>query len=182
MNGFDYTNDHVTYGFFDAFVLSVNPRLVVKRGGTKLTVRGFGFVNSESSQMKSKFRSKIEGDLLCNTVKPCVVAASFVDKNTMMTESLAQSVVKYQDGSSIGTDGFTVDVSVYGGQFTDNKIEVYYIYDPEYISINRESVPRNLQVPLLIETNFFWDNNDPDLFFKYANFTCKSVFDIFEQV
>lgn len=34
MNGFDYTNDMVTYGFFDAFVLSVHPRLIVKRGGT----------------------------------------------------------------------------------------------------------------------------------------------------
>ena len=175
MNGKDYTNDHVTYGFFDAFVLSVNPRLVVKRGYTKLTVRGFGFVNSEASQLKSKFRSKEEGDLLCNQVTPCIVPAEFIDKNTMTTESLPQSTVKYSDGTTIGTDGFTVDVSVYGGQFTDNKIEVYYIYDPEYLSINRQSVPRNLQVPLLIETNFHWDNNNPELFFKYANFTCKST-------
>ena len=175
MNGKDFTNDKVTYGFFDAFVLSVNPRLIVKKGGTKLTVRGFGFVNSEASQLKSKFSSKEEGDLLCNAVKPCVQPANFIDKNTMTTESLPQSVVKYGDGSTVGTDGIAVDVSVYGGVFTDNKIEVYYIYDPEYISINRESVPRNLQVPLLIETNFFWDNNNPELFFKYANFTCRST-------
>ena len=67
----------------------------------------------------------------------------------------------------------TVDVSVYGGSFTDNEMEVYYIFDPEYISINRNSVPKNIQVPLLIETNFFWQNNDPDRFYKYANFTCK---------
>ena len=95
----------------------------------------------------------------------------------MTTESLPQSVVKYEDGTTIGVDGFTVDVSVYGGVFTDNKIEVYYIYDPEYLTINRQSVPRNLQVPLLIETNFHWDNNNPEHFFKYANFTCKSTVD-----
>ena len=66
-----------------------------------------------------------------------------------------------------------VDVSVYGGVFTDNKIEVYYIYDPEYLSINRDSVPRNLQLPLMIETEFHWDNNDIEKFMKYSNFTCK---------
>ena len=93
--------------------------------------------------------------------------------HTMTTKSLPQSQVKYKDGSSIGYNGMTVDVAVYGGQFTDNKLEVYYIYDPEYLSINRDSVPRNLQVPLMIETNFHWDNNNAEQFFKYSNFTCK---------
>ena len=66
-----------------------------------------------------------------------------------------------------------VDVSVYGGSFTDNEIEVYYIQDPEYTSINTNSVPANIQVPLLIETNFYWESNDPMRFWRYANFTCK---------
>ncbi len=30
-----------------------------------------------------------------------------------------------------------------------------------------------MQVPLLIETNFFWQNNDREMFFKYSNFTCR---------
>jgi len=67
----------------------------------------------------------------------------------------------------------TVEVSVYGNSFTENEIEVYYIYDPEYRKINRSSVPRNMQVPLLIETDFFWDRNDKEMFFKFANFTCR---------
>ena len=66
MNGKDFTNDHVTYGFFDAFVLSVNPKLIVKRGGTKLTVRGFGFVYSDEASMKAKFGTKELGGLNCN--------------------------------------------------------------------------------------------------------------------
>lgn len=55
---------------------------------------------------------------------------------------------------SIGYDPFTVEVSVYGGgegsnmkdkdSFTENNIQVYYIFEPDFISINRNSVPRNL--------------------------------------
>ena len=67
----------------------------------------------------------------------------------------------------------TVEASVYENNYTENDIEVYYIYDPEYKKINRNSVPRNMQVPLFIETNFFWQNNDKEMFSKYSNFTCK---------
>jgi len=67
----------------------------------------------------------------------------------------------------------TVEVSVYGNSYTENDIEVYYIYDPEYRKINRNSVPRNMQVPLLIETEFFWERNDKEMFRKYSNFTCR---------
>ena len=67
----------------------------------------------------------------------------------------------------------TTEVSVYGSSFTENDIEVHYIYDPEFKKVNRNSVSRNIQVPLLIETNFFWNNNDKEKFAKYANFTCR---------
>ena len=65
MNGKDYTNDRVTYGFYDAFVLDVQPRLISKRGGTKLNILGFGFVNSGSSEITTKFGSK-KSELDCN--------------------------------------------------------------------------------------------------------------------
>lgn len=67
----------------------------------------------------------------------------------------------------------TVEVSVYGSSFTENEIEVHYIYDPEYRKINRNSVPRNMQIPLLIETEFFWNNNNREMFAKHSNFTCR---------
>ena len=31
----------------------------------------------------------------------------------------------------------TVEVSVYGSLYTENQIEVHYIYDPEYRKVNR---------------------------------------------
>ena len=118
--------------------------LISKKGGTKMTIKGFGFVNSGSSEISSKFGSKKNGELVCDNKTPCLQPATFVDKNTIITESLPQSIVKYQDGVNIEEDPMTVEVSVYGSSFTDNDIEVYYIYDPEYKKVNRNSVPRNL--------------------------------------
>jgi len=172
MNKKDFTNDHVTYGFYDAFILDVEPRLVSKRGGTKLTVKGFGFVDSGSSEILSKFGSKEEGALTCNG-QPCVSKGTFVDKNTMTTEALPQTVVKYSDGTNIGEDPMTVEMSVYENNFTENDIEVHYIYDIDYKSVNRNSVPANMQVPLIVDTDFHWNNNDKEMFHKYANFTCR---------
>ena len=91
MNGDDYTNDMVTYGFYDAFVLNVSPRLIARRGGTKLTIKGFGFVNSGTSEIASKFGSLKQGNLLCNDQTPCTAPAKFVDKNTITTNTLPQS-------------------------------------------------------------------------------------------
>jgi hypothetical protein len=47
-NGQDYTNDNQTYGFFDPYVLRVEPRLISTKGTTKVRLIGFGFVNSGS--------------------------------------------------------------------------------------------------------------------------------------
>lgn len=66
MNKRDFTNDHVTYGFYDAFVLDVQPKLISKRGGTKLTIKGFGFVNSGTGELQSKFGTIDQGELNCN--------------------------------------------------------------------------------------------------------------------
>lgn len=53
LNGKDYTNDNQTYGFFDPYVLDVQPRLLSRDGSTKITISGFGFV--DSNQIKTKF-------------------------------------------------------------------------------------------------------------------------------
>ena len=174
MNGDDFTNDHVTYGFFDAYVLDVIPKLIPTQGGTKLNVKGFGFVNTEEG-IKSKFASKEQGDFTCTSGTPCINSATFIDKNNIETLSQPQDAMAYNNSNNIGNDPFTVEVSVYGNSFTENKIQVYYIYDPQFISINRNSVPRNLQVPIIVKTNFFWDRNNYDMFAKHANFTCRFV-------
>ena len=144
MNGRDYTNDKVTYGFYDAFVIDVSPRLISKKGGTKLSIRGFGFVDSGASEVSSKFGSKEAGELVCNNQTPCINSAKFIDKNTITTVSPPQNSVNYSDGSNIGEDPITVEASVYNALYTSNEIEVHYIYDAEYKKISRDNVPRNL--------------------------------------
>lgn len=54
-NGQDYTNDHQTFGYFDPYILDIVPRLMSPAGTTKLKLIGFGFVDSETSQLKAKF-------------------------------------------------------------------------------------------------------------------------------
>ena len=173
MNGRDFTNDKVTYGFYDAFVIDVTPRLISKKGGTNMHVKGFGFVDSGAAEIASKFGSKESGDLVCSAQSPCTNSAKFVDKHTISTVSLPQSVVNYKDGVNIGEDPMTVEVSVYNALYTSNEIEVHYIYDPEYKKLNRDNVPRNMQFPLIVTTDFHWDKNDKELFQKYSNFTCR---------
>ena len=85
--GRDFTNDKVTYGFYDAFVIDVAPRLISKKGGTKLSVKGFGFVDSGASEVSSKFGSKSNGELICKGESPCINSAKFIDKHTISTIS-----------------------------------------------------------------------------------------------
>ena len=145
MNGHDYTNDNVTYGYFDAYVIDVVPKLIPKEGGTKLTVKGFGFVNTEEG-VKSKFSSRSKGEFTCTSGSPCINNARFIDKNNIETESQPHDSMQYSNGTlgNIANDPFTVEVSSGGNSFTENHIEVYYIEDPDFISINRNSVPQNL--------------------------------------
>jgi hypothetical protein len=49
LNGEDFTNDQKTYGYFDPYVLDAQPRLVSVEGGTKIMIKGFGFVQSGST-------------------------------------------------------------------------------------------------------------------------------------
>jgi len=46
MNGEDFSNDGIEFGFYDPFVLNVTPKLISKSGSTKVTVNGFGFVDT----------------------------------------------------------------------------------------------------------------------------------------
>lgn len=136
-DGHDYTNNGVTYGFFDAYLLDVEPRLISRLGGTPLVLSGFGFVNAGEGETKVKFSSKGKGELNCGTT-PCINQATYIDKNTIHTKSLPQGNLLYTNTStSIGQNGFTVEASVYNNQFTKNNIEVFYIFDPLFKAISR---------------------------------------------
>lgn len=62
LNGKDWTNDKLTYGYFDPYVLNAEPRLINVDGNTKIRIKGFGFVNS--GETKGKYDGK-KGAMLC---------------------------------------------------------------------------------------------------------------------
>ena len=56
MNGKDYSNSKKEFGFYDPFVVDVNPKLISKSGKTKITVSGLGFVDTTNEKaLKTKF-------------------------------------------------------------------------------------------------------------------------------
>lgn len=121
----------------------------------KLTVHGFGFINPDNTnELKVKFTSP-NGELTCAGVNPCVVPGTYIDKNTIECDSLLMASLSYPDGSSVKVgDPIWVEVTLVGDIYTDNKIAVFYHKNPSYGKVSRDSVPSNLDQPILIDTEF----------------------------
>ena len=51
LNGFDYSNDNITFGYYDPYVIDAYPRLIKPDGSTKVTVKGLGFVDSGETKV-----------------------------------------------------------------------------------------------------------------------------------
>jgi hypothetical protein len=148
----------LTYGYFDPFLIKVNPRIISPKGSTKLTLSGFGFVFSTADAIKAKFGTKDKGDLVCTGFTPCVERATYLDKNTIMANTMPQTAMQYKDGKSIdGRQGMTVEVAVYEDIFTTNNLEVWYMKDPIFKGLSKNSVPNNFNHLLYVDTDFFWD-------------------------
>lgn len=79
LNGADYTHDNKTYGFYDPYVIDVQPRLISVDGSTQVTIRGIGFV--DSGETKGKFTNSTAALQCDNSGSPCMHSAVFVDKN-----------------------------------------------------------------------------------------------------
>lgn len=78
------------------------------------------------------------------------------------------------DGRSIDAkQGMTVEVAVYEDIFTTNNLEVFYSKDPVFKGLSKNNVPNNFNHLLYVDTDFFWDSNDFDIYNRHGNFTCK---------
>jgi hypothetical protein len=123
LNDKDWTGDKKSYGFFDPYVLDVQPRLISTDGTTKIHIKGFGFVNS--GETKALFNTTKY--LYCGTDKSkCEKTATYIDKETLESETYQQINMNYDDGSNVLWSPIFVEASVYGEDFTDNKVDIYY--------------------------------------------------------
>lgn len=88
----------------------------------------------------------------------CAKPAVFLDKNTLNTTSFPQAEVRYSSGNNVGWDPMFIDALVWGDQFTQNQVEVYYYEDPTLRSANIAEAPANIQSQLFLTVDF--KNND----------------------
>jgi len=103
--------------------LNAIPRLLSVDGTTKVQVKGFGFVNS--GEVKAKYDGPT-ALVMCNG-QPCIKEATYIDKQTLETTTFPQLVMNYKEnGDNIMWDPLTIDASVYGNDFTDNNVELWY--------------------------------------------------------
>jgi len=118
MNGEDYSNDKKTFGFYDPFVLDVSPKLISKTGSTKITVNGFGFVDT-SKDLKTKFEAS-DADISC--VNDCIMPAQYDSKHAIVSSTPAYSGVKKSGHYLSPEEPLEVEVAVFADKFTDNNI------------------------------------------------------------
>ena len=171
LNGQDFSNDGHEFGFFDPFVFSVSPKLISKSGNTRVRVKGFGFVDtSDDDQLRSRFESAGH-ELSC--YNDCSQDAKYVSKNEIETATPHYSGLAADGRPLAMSEPLDLEVSVYGDQFTDNNVQVYYYEEPDFKKATPRGVPANGQDPILVETDFKLDQNDKKILYEYSNFTCR---------
>ena len=170
LNGIDFTNNGQTYTFFDAFVLSALPRYFTEKGGTAISVLGFGFANT-GSELLCQFGSSTN-PLLCKGVA-CVFPGVFVSDHEIKCTTPARADVTYQQtGLGLGFEKFAVEISIKAGVFTTSNITVWYMKDAS-ISVNTPtSGSANGYTYLIFQTNFYWESNSKDQTMRYAAVRC----------
>lgn len=164
LNGFDYSNDNITFGFYDPYVLDASPRLIATDGSTRVSVKGLGFVNSGETKTKFHAYPKAikcgEGD--------CIKTAEFVDKNHIVSDTVPQGEMTYtSDGKPIAWDPFYVEASVYNEDFTDNRVALYYYEEPKLDAYEHGETPSNIQTEIFIGLKI--RQQDADNIRKYGN-------------
>ena len=179
LNGQDYTNNGLEYGFYDPFIYKVTPKMISKKGNTKILIHGHGFVNTTGSHLKVRFGSK-EKPLKCKEGS-CIIPGKYVDKNTIEAQTFPYNLVTYDDGKPIYNDEFPVEVMVYGDEFTENNVSVFYFSEPTYSKeiIPAES-PANEEELIIIpaDLKIYSENgskaeNQEKWLRKYGNATCR---------
>ena len=194
-DGDDYTNNNHNFTFYDPYIISVEPQMVSSKGGTNLTIHGFGFADS-GDELKALFGSSSDENqtLYCDGER-CIEDAKYIDSNTITTITKPKNIITYNDGTPLDNERFPVEASVYNDDFTNNHITIFYYEEPnvvtdlmsfpsEKMNITEEekedlnnillkSIPCNIDtfIPVPI------DSSEISQYFKqvepFVNYTCK---------
>jgi len=189
--GDDWTNNGFTYSFYDPYVIKVVPQMVTSKGGTNITITGYGFANS-GENLKVKFGTS-DRPLECN-IQNCVKPGKYISSSRVDVTSYPKDEVSYAStGKSVKFDKFAVEVSVYNDDFTKNNITIFYFDEPKLCpdlddayfkrlppttkKMIRDSLlkelPANLDTMIAIPINTQSIKDSFKTIENYANYTCK---------
>ena len=178
MNGIDFTNNNMQYTFFDAFVLNAEPKYFTEKGGTVLSVLGFGFANT-SSELLCKMGSA-SNPLLCNGTD-CIFPGIYISDTEIHCIMPPRNIVTYKNnGTALLYETFAIEISIKNNVFTTSNIQVMYSEDAVFLSISQNSGSANGWAYLIIETEFYWETQDMDEILKYSEVKCRFYTNITE--
>jgi hypothetical protein len=126
-NAQDYTNDNVKYGFMDPFILNITPRLVSVKGTTVLDLSGYGFVQMDDTKSVVALKSH-EESLTCKDGLICTKVYRVLDEHHATVTTYEQSGVS-RGANNIGWQSWNVYMMNPDGDYTPNKIDLFYYYD-----------------------------------------------------
>eukprot|EP01022_Parablepharisma_sp_SALTPOND_P004399 TRINITY_DN120219_c4_g1_i1.p1 TRINITY_DN120219_c4_g1~~TRINITY_DN120219_c4_g1_i1.p1 ORF type:complete len:1747 (-),score=99.47 TRINITY_DN120219_c4_g1_i1:2673-7913(-) len=179
LDGEYYTNDNREFGFYEAYVWNVKPKMVSRVGNTTIRIHGYGFVNTTGTYLKVRYGYPHK-KLRCKG-GPCIMMGRYIDKNTIEAETYPYNEITYEStGLPLNRDEFPVEVSVYGDAFTRNNATIFYFTEPAYTDPSPSQVPANGNETIYVPTNFRTKSTDPKnplndekIFKKYGNATCR---------
>jgi hypothetical protein len=179
LNGLDYSNDKVTFGYIDPFVLGVEPRLISTKGTTKVALKGYGFVRMEDAKMQTALRSETQA-LTCSVgtgenaaSAPCTKTYTVVNEKLSTVDTFPQAEVS-KGPKNVGFEPINIDIMSPDGDYEHNEIDIWYYKDPVVKGISTEFAYINERKPILLATDFAWgDGNHPETFRKYSTVTCR---------
>jgi len=128
MNGQDFTNNKVTYGFMDPYILQVNPRIFAPSGGWA-TMNGYGFVKMDDSKSKVSFYNS-ENAMTCTNPttqvsENCTAVYEVIDEHTIKVKVPEQKIVN-AGGEPIKYQPWTIAMMDMDGEYSNTNIKLYY--------------------------------------------------------
>ena len=189
--GDDWTNNGFTYSFYDPYIIRVVPQMITSKGGTNITITGFGFANS-GDNLKVKFGTA-DRPLECDFTN-CYKKGIYITDTVVKATSYPKDSVSYSaSGKSVKFDKFAVELSVYNDDFTKNNITVFYYdeptivpelddkyfkkLDPKVKKLIRDSLqkrlPANLDTMIAIPINTQSIKESFKTIENFANYTCR---------
>jgi len=134
-NAQDFTNDNEKYGFMDPYILNIQPRLVSTKGTTTLSLSGYGFVQMEDTKSLVAVKS-LDENLLCKDGQLCTKIYKVTDEHHATVSTYEMAAVNRKNTSNIEWHAWNVYMMNPDGDYTPNKIDLFYYRELELLSVS----------------------------------------------